>query len=92
MAIVRNTTLQPLRVALPLGRSLFLGPAKTGEISPKALEHPGVKKLIDAGSLEVVDGALTSHAMRGAAKEGHPSASGGHTPGGRVQRRGDRGG
>ena len=92
MAIVRNTTHQPLRVALPQGRSLFLGPTKTGEISTNALEHPGVKKLIEAGSLEIVDGALTSHALRGSAKEGHPSAGGGHSPGGRVQRRGDRGG
>ena len=39
-----NKTNKPLSIPLPGGKKLFLGPRKTGQITPKALEHPPVAK------------------------------------------------
>jgi hypothetical protein len=52
---IKNTNKQPLRVPLPAGKRLFLKPGEKGQINPKAAEHPPVKKLIDEGSIEVLD-------------------------------------
>lgn len=51
---IQNKTRRPLRIPLPGGKKLHLGPGKTGQITPKAGEHPPIKKLIDEGELEVV--------------------------------------
>ena len=51
---VRNTTRRPLKVPLPGGKRLFLTPGNTGQIAPRAAEHPPVKALIDGGELEVL--------------------------------------
>ena len=40
MRTVRNTTQLPVRVPLPGGKTLHLGPAKTGQISDQAAEGP----------------------------------------------------
>jgi hypothetical protein len=53
MKTVTNKTSKPLRVPLPQGKTLFLGPLKSGQIAPKAEEHPAVKKLVEAGQLEI---------------------------------------
>jgi hypothetical protein len=50
-----NKTHKPLNVPLPGGKRLFLGPGKTGQVSPKALEHPPLAKLIESGELETAD-------------------------------------
>ena len=52
---IQNTTKRPLKVPLPAGKRLFLKPGEKGQITPKAAEHPPVKKLIDEGSIEVLD-------------------------------------
>ena len=49
---ITNKTRKPLRLPLPGGKRLFLGPGKTGQVSPKALEHPLLVKLLEAGDLE----------------------------------------
>lgn len=54
MKSIKNTTHGPLRVPLPRGGVLHLGPLRTGEVAPAALEHPPFKKLVEAGSIEVV--------------------------------------
>jgi hypothetical protein len=54
MKEIRNTTSQPLRVPLPGGKTLHLGPGKVGEIADKAEEHPGLQKLVEEGSLEIL--------------------------------------
>jgi hypothetical protein len=56
---VRNTAKRPLKVPLPGGKRLFLGIGGSGQITPKSAEHPPVKKLIEAGELEITD---SSHA------------------------------
>jgi hypothetical protein len=53
---VTNKTRKPLSVALARGRTLHLGPGKSGEIAPKDVEHPAVKALVDAGAIEIVQG------------------------------------
>lgn len=50
---IKNKTNRPVRVPLPGGKRLFLIPGGVGQIVPKALEHPPLKALVDAGDLEV---------------------------------------
>lgn len=58
MAItVTNKTRKPLSVALARGRTLHLGPGKSGAIARSDVEHPAVKALVDTGAIEIVQGA-----------------------------------
>ena len=50
-----NKTLSALKVPLPRGKALHLGPNKSGHISPHDAEHPPLKELIEAGKVEVTD-------------------------------------
>lgn len=87
---IQNTTKAPLRVPLPGGKKLHLGPAGKGNVTPKALEHPPVKKLIEAGQLEVT-GSGRSQAQGAANRPAAPGGSqtGGGGAGG-VRHTGDR--
>jgi len=51
-----NKTQEPLSLPLPGGKRLFLGPGKTGQVSLKALEHPPLVKLLEAGDIETSEG------------------------------------
>ena len=51
---IRNKAHRPIAVPLPLGKKLRLGPNQTGEIADRAEEHPPLKKLLEAGDLEIV--------------------------------------
>ena len=85
---VKNTTKRPIKVPLPGGKRLFLGLGGTGQIAPKAAEHPPVKALIDSGDLEVMDGGRSKG---GAASGGGISSSQGDGSGsGNIRRTGDR--
>lgn len=53
---ITNKTAKPLSLPLPGGKKLFLGPGKTGQVSPKALKHPPLVKLIESGDVETADG------------------------------------
>ena len=64
MKDVKNTTQRPLRVPLPGGGVLHLGPRKVGQVGANALEHPPFKKLVDSGDLEVLG--------EGAHEQAHP--------------------
>ena len=86
---VSNKTQRPLTVPLPGGRKLRLGPGKTGQISPKAAQHPPLKKLIDDGELEILDGGRSNPAGAGVSKIGASSGQG-HRPTGGVRQTGDR--
>lgn len=55
MTMVSNKTQRPLRVPLPGGRTLHLGPGKAGQISSKDAEHSAIKKLVEDAAIEVVD-------------------------------------
>ncbi len=85
---ITNKTQKPLSVPLPGGKKLFLPPGKTGQISPKALEHPPILKLIEAGDIEKAGG--------GAKHQDGTGSKGGHFPGanhrgtGAMRQSGDR--
>jgi hypothetical protein len=54
MKEIRNTTARPLRVPLPGGKTLHLGPRNVAQVADTAVDHPGLKKLIEAGTIEVL--------------------------------------
>jgi hypothetical protein len=89
MKSVSNKTQRPVSVPLPGGKTLHLGPGKTGHISSKAVEYPPLKKLVDGGEIEVlgegtepIDGAGGSK-TRMISKHGHSSGGGGRRSGDR---------
>lgn len=53
MRTIKNLSASPLRVPLPGGKTLHLGPGESGSIRDPAAEHPALRKLVEAGSLEV---------------------------------------
>jgi hypothetical protein len=60
---VRNKTRSPLKIPLPQGKFLHLGPMKTGQISDGAAELPAVKKLLEDDHIEIVgEGSHPSNA------------------------------
>lgn len=89
MRIVVNKTNRPLKIHLPQGKVLHLGPRKEGQVTPHALDSPGVKRLIESGELEIVD--AESHAdTRGASDGAAVADTHGHHPNTTVHKRGDR--
>lgn len=56
MKTVKNKSQKALKIHLPRGKSLFLGVAHSAQVRDEALEHGPVKKLIEAGAIEVIDG------------------------------------
>ncbi|HMB53421.1 MAG TPA: hypothetical protein VKU40_08895 [Thermoanaerobaculia bacterium] len=89
MKTVRNKTMKPLAVPLPGGKTLHLGPGKTGEIATQAADHPPLVRLVEAKELEVFDdrqagGAATAQGGR------VQTSTGGHHPAQKSGRRGDR--
>ena len=89
MKTVTNKTRKPLSVPLPRNKTLHLGPGKTGQISSEAAEHPQLRKLVDAGEIEVFDGGPGPSGAVGGGGKGHPSFHG-HPARGGSQRSGDR--
>ena len=57
MKTVTNKTHAPLRLPLPKGKTLHLGPNKTGQISVHDVDHPPLKKLAEDGKIEIYDQA-----------------------------------
>lgn len=89
MKTIKNKTQRPLRVPLPRGKTLHLGPNKSGQIAFEAVEHPALKKLIEAGELELVDEAAGSGGEAGGGNKAGGAAQG-HGAGGMIRRSGDR--
>jgi len=89
---IKNTTKRPLRVPLPGGKRLHLGPAASGQVTPKAAEHPGFKQLLDSGEIEIVDEHNAKGASQSSGNTGFkPGASGGSSSsGGTLRHTGDR--
>jgi hypothetical protein len=88
MPTVSNKTQRPLSVPLPQGKTLHLGPGKSSEIAANAAAHPQLKKLIEAGEIEIVDAGPRSTEGSWAGKHGR--APRGHTSGTGGRRSGDR--
>jgi len=86
---VTNKSKKPLMLPLPGAKKLFLGPGRTGQISPKALEHPPLAKLIESGDVVAADGEHKD--TKGGSGSSGPSAGffqGGST--GAMRQSGDR--
>ncbi len=88
---ISNKTKRPLKISLPGGKLLRLGPGRVGQITPKAAEHPAVKQLIESGEIEIV-GQGKSKGSGGASGGGSTSggSSQGHASGGGMRHSGDR--
>lgn len=55
MKTITNKTTKPIKLRLPGDKTLFLGATRQAKVRDDALEHPPVKKLIEAGDIEVAD-------------------------------------
>lgn len=89
---ITNKTKKPLSVPLPGGKKLFLQPGKTGQVTPKALNHPPLAKLIEAGDIESADAGGSGPKARGGSGGSSNPASGasGHKGTGAMRQSGDR--
>jgi hypothetical protein len=86
---ISNKTKRPLRVPLPGGKKLHLGPGKIGQITAKAAEHPPLKALIDAGEIEILDGGRSQGTGGSGGSTGVRSSQQGGGAGG-IRHTGDR--
>ncbi len=87
---IRNTTKRPLKVPLPGGKRLFLGPGASGQIAGKAIDHPPLKALVDSGEIVVVDGGRAKNTGNAGPAKGGPTAQPGSGGGAGPRRSGDR--
>ena len=88
MRSVTNKTNKPIAVPLPRGKLLRLGPRKTGQISSDDLEHAPLKKMAEAGEIEIHEEGHSPQSSTGGGVA-PTGASGGHTTTG-GHRSGDR--
>ena len=88
MKTVVNKTRAPLRIPLPRGKSLHLGPNKTGQIADGAEEHAAVKKLVEAGKVEIFDGGDSQRGASGDSAVAHETTHGRAKSG--IRKSGDR--
>jgi len=51
---IRNKTQRPLRISLPGGKALHLGPGKTGQVADDAVERESFRKLVKSGTVEIL--------------------------------------
>jgi hypothetical protein len=90
MKTVTNKTQRPVRVPLPRGKTLFLGPGKTGQISSKDAEHAELKRLADSGTLEILDEGARPPAGANGDERSRAAIYGPARGGGGGRRSGDR--
>lgn len=89
MKTVSNRTRKPVSVPLPRGKTLHLGPGRTGQIATNACDHPALKQLVDAGQIEILDEHHESASGARSGKTGQPWMPG-HASGSASRRSGDR--
>jgi hypothetical protein len=54
MKTIRNKTHRPIKIRLPGGKLLHLGPAKTGQVSDQASELASFRKHVEDGEIEIL--------------------------------------
>ena len=77
MLTIRNKTVRPIQVHAFGGKTLHLGPGKTGEVSDQTSEMPSFRKLVDDGVIEIVGGPGQA-SERGAAENAPHESTHGH--------------
>ncbi|MCP3959065.1 MAG: hypothetical protein GY719_14540 [bacterium] len=89
MHSILNKTHIPLKVPLPRGKVLHLGPDKTGQLHDHAVDHPPIKKLVEAGKIEIIDEGAHGAGAQGDTSSVHASTHG-KGPNTTMQKTGDR--
>ena len=89
MKTIRNKTNAPIRVPLPRGKVLHLGPAQEGHIAHTDVDHEPLQRLVENDTLEIVDDQSAAAAVHEHAKGPHTETRGHHPPTG-SSTRGDR--
>jgi hypothetical protein len=75
---ILNKTPLPMRIQLGGGKTLHLGPAKTGQIADAAAERASIQKLVKEGKIEILGEGGSSQAQSGEGQQpatsthGHP--------------------
>lgn len=78
MKSVLNKLTRPIKVPLPRGRTLHLGPKQTGQIAVHAVDHEPLQRLVKEGALEILDDNDERHVEHGGGASGHPETHGFH--------------
>ena len=89
MKTVVNKTRKPIKIPLPQGKALHLGPGKSGQVRDDAVERTALKKLIVAGEIKIVEGGEHDKAATGGTASPH-RVSQGHGKSTFRQKTGDR--
>jgi hypothetical protein len=89
MKTLINKTRTPIKVPLPRGKALHLGPGKKGQVRDEAVEHAALKKLVEAGQIEIAEGERHENTATGRAVVPH-EATHGHGKSTFRQKKGDR--
>lgn len=53
MRTLKNLSASPLRIPLPGGKTLHLGPGRSASVRDSATDHPALKRLCDGGLVEL---------------------------------------
>ncbi len=86
---ITNKTKLPIRVPLPGGKKLFLGPGKTGQITLKSAEHQPLLDLVETGDLDIDDTKRARNSASSDAPTDRPSSQG-WSPTSNIRYSGDR--
>jgi hypothetical protein len=89
MKTLINKSRRPIRVPLPGGHVLFLGPGKSGQIADRHAALPAVARLIEDGTVAVAGESAHADAATGGDARPHEGTHG-HAPVKVVRPRGDR--
>ncbi len=89
MKTILNKTRGALRVPLPRGKTLHLGPGKNGQIAHEDLAHKPLQRLVEEGKIEVQDDNSRKAVGRERSRAPHASTHGHHAPAS-SQVKGDR--
>ena len=90
MKIVRNPTTAPIRVPLPQGKTLHLGPRQEGQVATHDIDHPPLAKMVEEGKLEILREAQDPATKRHPKDQGGHADAHGHAPGPPAAEHGDR--
>jgi hypothetical protein len=89
MKEIVNKTARPVRIPLPGGKFLHLGPAKSGQVSDQATHLPSFQRLLSEGTIEFLSGGgRTVGTSEGPSQQ--PTSTHGHPPQNVVHPKGDR--
>ena len=91
MKTIRNKTFKPVKLTFSDGKVLHLGPGKTGQIPDTALERKSVKALIEAETIEVLDGGPSQIQGADTSSGGPHEMTRGHKPAMTGPTKGQRG-